>query len=605
MSDTVLRADAERIRALEAERILDTGPEPAFDDLALVAAALFDVPIAIISFIDGDRQWFKATVGLGIRQLPRHVGFCPRVVERGELIVVPDADASDEWRAVSAEIGGSLRFYAGAPLVSATGHVIGTFCVADRRPHAMSDRQRDALVALARRAIAQLESRRALVDLRRADEQLRAAAEHTERRIVERTAELERAVESLRSEVRERQRIEEELRHSQEQLVQSQKLQAVGQLAGGIAHEFNNILTIIFGYVSMLQVELGADSPLAADVRCIAENADRAALLTRQLLAFSRHQRLSPQFLDLNVLLQRQQRMLGRLIGDNVRIALALCDGTCPVRVDPAHVEQVVLNLAINARDAMPDGGVFTIETETLAIQEEASARPSTWTDVKAGDYVLVKVSDTGHGMSSAVQSRVFEPFFTTKEVGKGTGLGLSTVYGIVAQSGGHIRVASTEHVGTTFSILLPRIERTGGAGADTADERPAPRGSETILLVEDEPALRDLGAAMLRRSGYWVLEAANGAEALEVCARQAGPIHLLLTDVVMPGITGAGLARRILPTRPETRVLYMSGYTDNPEGLGLGPDSDFLGKPFTPSELLDRVRSLLDRNAPGKRPSA
>ncbi len=600
MHEACSTAEDARVAALHDERILDTGPEQPFDDLARLAAACFHVPIVLIGFADRERQWFKSRIGVDRDQLPRDVGFCPIVIARGEMLVVHDTASSPEWARPTTDLGGNIRFYAGVPLKARTNQILGTFCVADRQPRFFDAADCAALEALGRLVVAQLESRRAVADVTRVDHELRRVHEDTEHRIVARTGELELAVESLRSEVRERQRIEEELRRSQEQVVRSQKLQAVGQLAGGIAHEFNNILTVIFGYVSVLQADLDVEDPRQEDVTRIAESAERAALLTRQLLAFSRHQRLSPQYVDLKTLLQRQEHMLARIIGENVAVALKLSDAACPVRVDPAHVEQVILNLAINARDAMPDGGVFTIETRAVTVD---SASAQQWDHVEPGDYVGLIVSDTGIGMSPDVQSRVFEPFFTTKEVGKGTGLGLSTVYGIVVQSGGHIRVASTEGRGTTFSVLLPRIEPASeGARSESAQTGPTPRGSETILLVEDEPALRDLAAALLRRHGYWVLEAANAMDALALCARQAGPIHLLVTDVVMPGMTGAGLAKRVLPTRPETRVLYMSGYTNNPEGLGLGPDSDFIGKPFTPAELLDCVRSLLDRN-PGARP--
>ena len=396
---------------------------------------------------------------------------------------------------------------------------------------------------------------------------------------------------------RDRQRIEEALRRSQEQLIQSQKLQAVGQLAGGVAHEFNNILTIILGYVSVLEGDFAPGDPRVADVRHIGESAHRAALLTRQLLAFSRHQSQTPQLVDLNTLLRRQEQLLVRIIGENVRIDLRLSDQSSPVRVDPAHIEQVVLGLAINARDAMPDGGTFRLETRPF---DTKGGSTHEWDGLRAGAYVALIVSDTGHGMTPEVQPRAFEPFFTTKEAGRGTGLGLSTVYGIVAQSGGHIRVASELGVGTTFTLLLPRVEVAPAASREEGVRfRVTPRGTETVLLVEDELPLRALTASVLRRRGYWVREASNGLDALALAARESGPVHLLVTDVVMPGMTGAGLASRLSQRRPEARVLYMSGYTDNPETIGLSFGSDFIGKPFTPDELLDRVRALLDRPVP------
>ena len=558
-----------RIRVLLEEQVLHAAPDSPFDDLAQIAATTFDAPIAVICFMLRGGPWFKAKVGIAEAELSGGAELCRCVIQQRQPLNVPDLLQDPDWATTSRRLNG-VRFYAGVPLATRGGHVVGTICVGDRQPRTFAARQMAALEALGRQVMTQLELRSA------------------------RTAALEQAVEDLRAEVRERQVVEEELRRSQEQLVQSQKLQAVGQLAGGIAHEFNNILTVIFGYLSVLELGFEPGDARRDDVHRIGESAERAALLTRQLLAFSRHQRLAPELVDLNRLLARQERMLARVIGDNVRVVLTLAPEGCPVRVDPAHVEQVVLNLAINARDAMPDGGVFAIETALLDVSAGSSHE---WGGLEPGRYVAMIVHDNGLGMTPEVQSRVFEPFFTTKEVGKGTGLGLSTVYGIVAQNGGHVRVASEPNRGTTFTVLLPLIPATSLGQPESAN-RAAYRGAETILLVEDEPALRDLAAAILRRQGYWVLEAANGLDALGLAARQPGPIHLLLTDVVMPGMTGAGLARRLLPTRPHTRVLYMSGYTTSPETLGLGPDSDFIGKPFTPAELLARVRGLLDRGS-------
>jgi CheY-like chemotaxis protein len=375
--------------------------------------------------------------------------------------------------------------------------------------------------------------------------------------------------------------------------VQSQELQAVGQLASGVAHEFNNILTVIVGNLSVLEAEFDTSDPRRGDVRRIAESVDRAALLIRQLLAFSRHQRLAPQIDDLNRLIASQERPLTRLVGNAVHVTLALSGDACLVRIDPTHVEQVIVNVALNARDAMPHGGALHIETATLVVEP---GETFDWGHLEPGRYAVMRVSDTGHGMSAEVQARVFEPFFTTKDVGKGTGLGLSTVYGIIAQNGGHIHVASEPGVGTTFTILLPLVPLV--TAHDAAMSPCTPRGPETILLVDDEPTVRNLAASILRRQGYWVLEASNALEALGIAAREPGPIHLLLTDVVMPVMTGAGLARRWSTARPGSCVLFMSGYTDDPESLGLRPRADFIAKPFTPGPLLARVRALLDRGS-------
>lgn len=518
-----------RVKALLDEQIFSTAPERPFDDFALVASATFDTPIAVVCFMLRGGPWFKAVVGLTEAELVGGVHLCRYVLAHRQPLVITDLLADAAWADTAGRLNG-VRFYAGVPLTTRAGHTVGTLCIGDYRPRTLSARQRLALDALGRQAMSQLELRNA------------------------RTTALERAVAELRAEVRERQTVEEALRRSQEQLVQSQKLQAVGQLAGGVAHEFNNILTVIFGNLSVLETEFDANDPRRSDVRRIAESADRAALLIRQLLAFSRHQRLAPEVADLNLLIARQERPLTRLVGDGVQVTLALSADACRVRVDPA------------------------------------------WGHVEPGPYAVMRVNDAGHGMSAAVQGRVFEPFFTTKDVGKGTGLGLSTVYGIVAQNGGHIRVASEPGVGTTFTILLPLIPIT--ALDDSAVSQRTPRGSETILLVHDEPSLRDLAASVLRRQGYWVLEASNGLEALGIAAREPGPIHLLLTDVVMPGMMGAGFARRWSTTRPGACVLFMSGHTNRPESLGLGPESNVIAKPFTPGELLGRVRALLDRGA-------
>lgn len=563
-----------RVRALLDEQILNTAPERPFDDLALVASAAFETPIAVVCFMLPGGPWFKAVVGLTEAELVGGADLCRFVLTHGQALVIPDLLADQAWADTSRRLHG-VRFYAGVPMTTQTGHAVGTLCVGDYRPRTLSARQRLALDALARQAMSQLELRNA------------------------RTTALERAVAELRAEVRERQAVEEALYRSQEQLVQSQKLQAVGQLAGGVAHEFNNILTVIFGNLSVLETEFDAHDPRRGDVRRVAESADRAALLIRQLLAFSRHQRLTPEVDDLNRLIARQERALMRLVGNAVQVTLALSADPCRVRVDPAHVEQVIVNLALNARDAMPQGGTLRIETMRLVVEPGATVD---WGHVEPGPYAAMRVSDDGHGMSPEVQRRAFEPFFTTKDVGKGTGLGLSTVYGIIAQNGGHIRVASEPGVGTTFTILLPLI--SPAAIADAATSPRTPRGSETILLVDDELSLRDLAASVLRRQGYWVLEASSGFEALGIAAREPGPIHLLLTDVVMPGMTGAGLARRWLTTRPGTSVLFMSGFTDDPESLGLGPESDFIAKPFTPSALLGRVRALLDRGSGRETPA-
>jgi PAS domain S-box-containing protein len=388
----------------------------------------------------------------------------------------------------------------------------------------------------------------------------------------------------------------EELRRAEEQLRMAQRLEAVGQLAGGVAHDFNNVLTVIQSYAQMLRDDLGRGNPLQDDVDEITKAAERAASLTRQLLAFSRKQVLQPRVLDVNAVVTNMEKMLRPLVGIDVALATSLATDLRPVRADPGQLEQVVMNLVVNARDAMPDGGRVTIETAN-AVLDDAFAAAHGLTGVPPGPYAMLAVHDTGHGMNEATRARIFEPFFTTKQQGKGTGLGLATVYGIVKQSGGYIWVYSEVGRGTVFKVYLP-CARAGDLweeGEGPLDGRGVHRPA-TVLLAEDEPALRAVARRALENHGYRVLEAGDGEEALALCARHDGTIDLLLTDVVMPRLGGPELAARVRPTRPELKVLYTSGYTE----AGLSPrrrldaDGAFLQKPYTPGALAEKVRAVL-----------
>jgi PAS domain S-box-containing protein len=384
----------------------------------------------------------------------------------------------------------------------------------------------------------------------------------------------------------------------EEQYLQAQKMEAIGRLAGGVAHDFNNLLTIINGYGSLLLASLPAGDPNRDLVGEITKAGEHAALLTRQLLALSRKQVLHPEVLDLNDVVRETEKMLRRVIGEDIELATDLQPTLGRVHADPGQLTQVLLNLAVNARDAMPTGGPLTIETRNVYL-DASYARDHA--EVRPGPHVLLAVSDTGHGMAPEVRARLFEPFFTTKEPGKGTGLGLATVYGIVQQSGGHVCVYSEPGVGSTFKVYLPRVERPGQPGTSYQGIRAAPRGDETVLLVEDDEGVRSLVQRVLQDGGYHVLVAGSGREALHVCAQQGSPIHLLVTDVVMPEMGGRPLAEQLLGLHPELRVLYLSGYTDDAiirHGV-LVAEVHFLQKPFAPAALAQKVREVLDAPPP------
>ena len=376
----------------------------------------------------------------------------------------------------------------------------------------------------------------------------------------------------------------------QKQLLQAQKLESVGRLTGGVAHDFNNLLTIISGYAQMLLQTPGAGEGLEEPLREIVSAADRATSLTRQLLMFSRQQAGAPRIIALNELLGNVKKMLARVIGEDIELTLSLDPRVANVKIDPVHIEQVVLNLALNARDAMPQGGKLIIETATF---RTAGEHAGSLAELPPGEYAVLKVSDNGTGMSPEVQAHIFEPFFTTKERGKGTGLGLSTVYGIVKQSEGAITVYSEREKGTTFKVYLPAVEEAQSKEARLEEDPSAIAGSETVLLAEDESGVRKFVADTLRSRGYSVLEAANGRAALNTAATYEDPIHILLTDVVMPEVGGIELARRFAKEHPGCPALLMSGYSDRLVPADLA--ASLIEKPFTAITLLRRVREALD----------
>ena len=394
-------------------------------------------------------------------------------------------------------------------------------------------------------------------------------------------------IESIAENVSERRLLEDQLR-------QAQKMEAVGRLAGGVAHDFNNLLMVITGYGELLRDRLQASDPSVKNLDEILKASERAAALTRQLLAFSRRQVLEPRVLSLNDVVADVEKMLRRLIGEDVELVTRLAPHLGTVRADPGQLEQVLMNLAVNARDAMPRGGRLVIQTSNIEVDDDFARRHL---GLQAGSWVTCVVSDTGAGMDADTRAHIFEPFFTTKEKGKGTGLGLATVYGIVKQSGGYVGVYSEKDQGTTFTVYLPRVDQMAQPAAGTGTVSAATGGTETILLVEDEAGVRELGIEILRSKGYTVLAATNAEQALRLAREHTGPVHLLLTDLVLPGISGRELAEQLSTQQPKTKVVYMSGYTEDTflHQVGLPPSTAFLQKPFSPALLARKIRETLD----------
>jgi len=384
-------------------------------------------------------------------------------------------------------------------------------------------------------------------------------------------------------------------RQLEEELAQSRKMDAIGQLAGGVAHDFNNLLTVIMSYSSLLLGDIEATDPRRQDVQEISDAAERAAALTGQLLAFSRKQVMHTRPISINTVITGLEKMLRRLIGEDIELMVALGDPLHLVNADPGQLEQVVINLAVNARDAMPNGGKLHIITSNSALPPDSRGERA---ESSANGHVMLSVADTGVGMTREIQQRVFEPFFTTKEQGKGTGLGLATVYGIVTQSGGEVRLHSEPMGGTTFRIFFPALAHAGESRPAVPENQAVPRGDETVLIVEDDASLRALAARVLESSGYNVLLARNGVEALALCAGYQGRIDLVASDVVMPEMSGRPLVEKLAETRSETKVLFMSGYTDDDvmrRGV-LDGRTAFIQKPFTATQFARKVRDVLDQ---------
>ena len=398
---------------------------------------------------------------------------------------------------------------------------------------------------------------------------------------------------ALAMDITDRKQAEAERERLEERLRGSQKMEAIGRLAGGVAHDFNNLLSVILSYADFALEELEESDPIREDIVEIHTAGERAAALTSQLLAFSRKLVLKPTVINLNTVVADMESMVRRLLGEDIDIVVELAEDLGRVKADPGQIEQVIMNLAVNARDAMPLGGKLTVETQNMVLDQSYTREHP---EVTPGQFVLLSVADTGSGMSAEAQERIFEPFYTTKQLGKGTGLGLATVYGIVKQSGGNILVYSEEGQGTAFKVYLPRVDAPV-TSTDRSHEAVPTGGSETVLIVEDESAVRRLAERILRKGGYEVLAAANGGEALLLCEQHGTGVDMLLTDVVMPRMSGRELAGRLVEHCPELKVLYMSGYTDNAivhHGV-LDEGMSFISKPFSAAELAFKVRQILD----------
>jgi two-component system cell cycle sensor histidine kinase/response regulator CckA len=644
-----------RLESLWRYAVLDTPPEEAFDVITRLAARLFHAPISLVSLVDQARQWFKSRYGLTINHTSREIAFCAFAIHSDDVMVIPDTRADSRFAANPLVTGApGIRFYAGAPLITPDGYRVGTLDVMDTAPRAGLTADQTALLAtLARLVVIELEWRLALIQARQTEQQLRASEEAFRRLLdnvpagIYRTtpggkilianralvemlgfpsreeflaADVRRlyADPQMREEYTQRLETEGELRNVElllrrrdgrlirvlenarvvkdthgnvlyyegiltdvtetrnleEQLRQAQKMEAVGQLAGAVAHDFNNLLTVIQGHCGLLLGRLSLGDPLRQEIEGIRAAADRGAALTRHLLAFSRRQVLRPTLLNLNAVLAEMSEILRRLIGEHIRLELETDPRLAPVRADRSQIEQVLLNLATNARDAMPRGGRLTFRTRMAEL----------------GRTVLLEASDTGPGIDPAIQARIFEPFFTTKP--KGTGLGLSTVYGIVKQSGGDITVESAPGAGATFRIRLPAAAPDSVAQEASEAAPWHARPAETVLVVEDDHPVRRLIVRILEQRGYQVLPASGAREALETAQAYAGPIHLLLTDVVMPDMNAFDLAARVTAIRPDIKVLYISGYPGEHESERTQPRLD---KPFDPLTLARKVREVLD----------
>jgi signal transduction histidine kinase len=547
-----------RLTALEQMGLLGTPAEPAFDRLTQLAARVLKAPMAIISLVGAEQVFFKSSYGMPEqlaygRQMPLSHSFCQLVATTGLPLLVPDTRQHTMLQDEAAIPDLGIVAYAGVPLITPDGHILGALCVLDEQPRLWSSNEIDMLHGIAAAVVTEIQLRRAIA----------------------------------------------ERNHYEAQLFQVQKGESLGFLAGGIVHDFNNVLTAIASYADLALRDLPPDGTLRSDLVEIQKAADRATSLTRQLLAFVRKQSIEPCVFDLNVLMIDMGKLLRRLIRANIELVMLPAHDQSYVKADPGQISQVLLNLAVNARDAMPDGGTLTIVTAAVLLDDDCVDRRP---EDEARAYIMLAISDTGVGMAEEARAHLFEPFFTTKEHGQGTGLGLATCQNIVRRYGGRICISSNVGRGTTIQIYLPRVDTRQAEQSRCPEPQTVPTGTETVLLVEDEAAVRVVIAEELRRLGYRVLEAANGDEALGVVHECDAAIDVLLADLVMPHLGGEALAERLRTSHPGMALMFMSGSIDCDTALSKGHrlGATFLQKPFPPAVLARKLRDVLDGRLPG-----
>lgn len=681
--DAESEVEAKRLAELHRRGVLDTPEEAAFDRITELAARMFQAPIAVVSFVDRERQWFKSHFGLNLTETARVTSFCTHTILSDQVMLVGDATKDDRFRHGAMVVGGcKIRFYAGAPLITAGGFRLGALAIMDTRPRrTFTEEECTSLADLASIVMHELNLQEELAALQASrgtvpegEVKFRALMESASQAIIAinhkglievvnnkaeelfgyvRDELIGHSIEMLLPEAlrgrhaghrkdyfsRPRARpmgigldlsgkrkngqefpieislnyvevgghplaisfvtdISERIRLEQ-QLRQSQKMEAIGQLAGGVAHDFNNLLTVIQGYSAMALDGLKPDDNFREPLEEIERAAANAAALTRQLLTFSRRQVVRPRILNINTVIQQTEKLLRRVIGEDIELTIAKGDAVDDISADPGLLEQIVMNLAINARDAMPGGGKLIIETANLFLDKEYIGAHLA---VKTGPHAMLAVADTGCGMSAEVLAHIFEPFYTTKPQGSGTGLGLATVFGIVQQLEGTIWVYSEPGKGTIFKIFFPAVQGAAQAEPEPPEEGLAAGGRETILLVEDEEGVRKFVRTMLEKQGYTVLEAADTDDALSLLSHSSNRVDLMITDVIMPRMNGPELAERASAIRPGLKVLFMSGYTDRTVRLQerFDDESAFIQKPFTPKALSQTVRDRLGKARTG-----